>query len=563
MSTQILDPEIHECHALVIDGKPTSRSSLVAMLRDWGVGQVLQASRPCEARRMIEARQFDIVLCEQQFDGEEMDGQDLLDELRRSQLLPFSTVFIMVTGEATYTKVAEAAEAALDSYLLKPHNATVLGERLRQARRRKRVLGEIFSAIEAEDYVHAAQLCLERFKQRAEYWIYAARIGAELLLRLGRHDTARELFEAVSKTQSPSWAELGVARAHVESGNPQQARRTLESLLAANPAYTDAYDVMGRVQIDQGDLSGALDTFRRASTLTPGSVSRLQKQGMLAFYAGCADEAEQALDRAMLIGISAKTFDLQSLVMLAFLKFDHADHRGLQRAIDNLGHVLEKSAGNRRLQRFHALTILLRTLLERQTELAQQRLRALAAEIRTEDFDFEAASNMVALLGRLSRSGIAGPDAEGWLGTLAERFCISKTGTDLLVAALQGQPAFEAILRAAHAHTTELAEAAMAQSLDGAPEAAVQSLLTHGARTLNAKLIELATLLLRHHAKRIAAHAKLACQAAELHQRYCPKGMLVHLAESGRAPGAMVLRVGRKPAAISTPAIDEHRPQPA
>jgi hypothetical protein len=40
--------------------------------------------------------------------------------------------------------------------------------------------------------------------------------------------------------------------------------------------------------------------------------------------------------------------------------------------------------------------------------------------------------------------------------------------------------------------------------------------------------------------------------------------MLVHLAESGRAPGAMVLRVGRKPAAaISAPTLDEHRPQPA
>ena len=44
-----------------------------------------------------------------------MTGQDLLDELRREQLLPFSTVFVMVTGEATYAKVTEAAESALDT----------------------------------------------------------------------------------------------------------------------------------------------------------------------------------------------------------------------------------------------------------------------------------------------------------------------------------------------------------------------------------------------------------------------------------------------------------------
>ena len=171
--------------ALVIDSNPTSRSTLISQLRDFGMGTVVQCARLSDARRQLEYRTFDLVVCEHHFPNEPLSGPDLLDDLRRNQLLPFSTVFIMVTGEATYAKVAEAAESALDGYLLKPHKASQLGERLRQARIRKISLAEIFAAIEAEDFEHAAALCLHRFETRGLFWLYAARVGAELLLRTG------------------------------------------------------------------------------------------------------------------------------------------------------------------------------------------------------------------------------------------------------------------------------------------------------------------------------------------------------------------------------------------
>ena len=114
---RLLYPDIGDCRALVIDGNMTSRSILAGMLRAMGVGHVAYASRATDARRLLENRTFDVVLCDYHFDHSAMSGQDLLDDLRRSNLLPYATVFVMVTGEASYTRVAEAAEAALDSYL--------------------------------------------------------------------------------------------------------------------------------------------------------------------------------------------------------------------------------------------------------------------------------------------------------------------------------------------------------------------------------------------------------------------------------------------------------------
>lgn len=539
---QLLDSDIVDCRALVIDSNPTSRSTLVSMLRDWGVGLVAQASRPEDARRIIEDRMFDIVLCEHHFDGSVMGGQDLLDDLRRSQLLPFSTVFVMVTGEASYAKVAEAAESALDSYLLKPHNAAALGERLTQARRRKRVLRQIFDAIEAKQYEAAAVLCVKRFTERGEYWLYAARVGAELLLRLGRHDAARRMFEAVREARALPWAKLGIARAEIEGGGTEQARRTLESLIADNPSYADAYDVMGRVQVEHGDLTGALETYRKACELTPASIMRLQKQGMLAFFAGEFREAERALDKAVSAGISSKMFDLETLVLLALLKFDAGDGRGMMRALDNLTHACERHPDSSRIRRFAGIGGVLRCVAERQIGRAIQQARAIASELRDDDYDFEAASNFIALLARLARTEVQLPDSDLWVGQVAMRFCVSKAGTDLLSAAAFGHDEFRQIVRDAHARIGTMAEQAMTHSVRGSPTVAVQTLLRQGEETLNAKLLELAGLVLQRHRERIELYEPMTARVVALRERYCSKGTRVSLAEVGRQAGALALR---------------------
>src|SRR5690606_31349374 len=119
---------------------------------------------------------------------------------------------------------------------------------------------------------------------RQDYWLYAARIGAELLLRAGHIGEAQRLYEAVIEAKTLPWARLGVARAQLESGVPAKAATTIESLLADDDSYADAYDVMGRAQFELGQFDQALATYAMATRLTPHSVSRLLKHGMLAFY---------------------------------------------------------------------------------------------------------------------------------------------------------------------------------------------------------------------------------------------------------------------------------------
>ncbi len=81
-----LDDDLSTSTAMVIDGNPTSRAILVGQLRDFGVGTVVQCSRLADARRQLEYRVFDVVLCELHFDNDRASsGQVLLDDLRRNQ----------------------------------------------------------------------------------------------------------------------------------------------------------------------------------------------------------------------------------------------------------------------------------------------------------------------------------------------------------------------------------------------------------------------------------------------------------------------------------------------
>lgn len=515
------DSDFAKARALVIDSNTASRSILVAQLKDLGVDTVVQCSHVVEARRHLEGRPFDIVLCEQRFGGkDDSTGQDLLDDLRRNQLLPFSTIFIMVTSEATYAKVAEAAESALDGYLLKPHTAAGLIDRLRQARLRKAALKDIFLAIEAEDFERAAQLCMERFETQGPFWLYAARIGAELLLRIEQYDEAQALFKSVIAAKAVPWAKLGVARSMLNAGEITRAATTLERLVSEEPGYADAYDVLGRAQFELGNLDRALDLYKMVCELTPHSISRLQNLGMTKFYAGDRAEAEDALARAVLLGLDSKMFDPQTLVLLGFVRLVAGERKGLRHCQSDFDKLFKRHAEDKRYRRLATVLDVLVLLLDQQAARAVDAIRAMVRDIDEPDFDFESATNLISLLAQLTHASIQFDEADDVIDRLGMRFCTSRAMSELLAGAASAFAAYAVRIRACSAQVLKLAEHAMTLSMDGNPSGAVKELLVHGNETRNGKLIETAHLVLQRYAEKIENFDLLQEAAQALRERY-------------------------------------------
>lgn len=541
--------ELHDAKTLVVDGNPQSRSIIVSQLRDAGVGTIVQCARLVDARSKLEMGSYDVVISEQYFEREDTTGQELLDDLRRNQLLPFYTVFVMVTSESSYSKVAEAAESALDAYLLKPHTAAGLVERIHQARERKAALQDIFKAIDAEQHTEAAALCKAHFDARKPFWLYAARIGAELMLRNGQLSEAEKLYEAVVESKTLPWAKLGVARAQLEAGYPQRATSTLESLIETEPGYTDAYDVMGRAQFELGNFQNALNTFKMSTKLTPASVNRLLKHGMMAWYAGEREEGIELLDRASRIGLDSKLFDPQALVLLAFARLDNNDQRGLLRCAENIEHLRERQPEKPRLQRLLDMVNAMVAIQEYQTARALDEVRRMAKTIQSPDFDFESASNLLGLMTRLAIRSIQLYEVDAAVDTMGLRFCTSRALTELMTCAAVGRGDFINRIRNAHSDILKLTEHAMGLSLKGDPQGAVVQLLADGERTLNAKIIESAHLVLQRYEQRIPEHAELLKRAQAMREKYRTTDIHAGLGEqaaTGRAAGGLSLSSGYK-----------------
>lgn len=525
-----LDPDIGQALALVIDGHPASRRTLAGMLREFGVKRIEQAVRPQDARGMLEIRPFDIVLCDYHFAGESMNGQELMDDLRQSGILPLSTVVVMISGEANYGHVAEAAEVALDAYLLKPHTAEALRQRLAQARERKRALADVFALVNERQYQQAAELAQARAEARGIAWLQAARIAADLWLRQGRPADSARLLEAVVANGALPWARLGLARAQTEAGSVFQARRTLEGLIGDQPGYADAYDVMGRVQFEQGETDAAIDTLRKASKLTPHSVARLVKLGLMQFYFGDVKEAAAVLMQAVKLGISSKVFDLQGLTLLATLHYDRGDARGVSLAVQTLQRQREAAPQSPRLRRFEAVMAIFLALLERRVVDAVSSVQGLLAEIGEPDFEFEAACNLMMVLARLDSSELHLAELPEKVAQLAARFAVSRTTSELLCATVRTRPELVASVRAEYERINGIAEQAVERTVARQPGAAAAMLLSAAERTLNAKLMDLAMQTVRRHGAAIDQADVLMAKLQHLHDTYRSYGAQVRIA---------------------------------
>jgi tetratricopeptide (TPR) repeat protein len=374
------------------------------------------------------------------------------------------------------------------------------------------------------------------------FWLYTARVGAELLLRTGKYDQAQKLYQAVVSAKTLPWAKLGVARSLLDEGQTAKAVSTLENLISEDPNYADAYDVMGRAQFEQGKFDAALQTYKMASNLTPASITRRQNFGMMCYYSGDRVEAEKVLDRTTRMGLDSKMFDSQTLVLLAFIRLESGDRKGLQRCRDDFLRLIERQPDNLRNIRLAGIVDALQLIEQKQYAQVIEAVRAMCSKVKEPEFDFESASNLLALLAQLADKAIQLEEVDTVVDTLGLRFGGTRALSELLAGASAVHPPYSERIRGSHAQILKLAENAMSLSMGGDPKAAIKNLIFHGSTTLSGKLIETAYLVLHRYAEKIVDAKELTDMVHDLRTRYSTHITRATLGEQKRQAGGLTLR---------------------
>jgi len=114
--------------ALVVDDSKTIRMILGRTLRELGY-EVCEASNGIEALKVMEAEKAAINLVLADWNMPEMNGLELLKQLRQDPDLA-SLKVIMVTTETELDHMVSALEAGANEYVMKPFTKDILKEKL-------------------------------------------------------------------------------------------------------------------------------------------------------------------------------------------------------------------------------------------------------------------------------------------------------------------------------------------------------------------------------------------------------------------------------------------------
>jgi len=290
--------ELSDIRALLIEPHQGMRVSLHNMLNLCGITKIEHALTAGTAVRSIQAKVYDLILCEYDL-GVGQDGQQLLEDMRHHKLAPLSTIFIMVTAERSYAKVVSAAELAPSDYLLKPFTADMLLERVIKALEKRKAFVEVYNLMEAGSIAEAITACHHGEREYPKYAIDFMRLRAELHVVLGEAAEAEELYTHLFELKAVAWARLGLAKTLFMQGKYQEAEAILKSLVAENNKYMDAYDWLAKTHEMIGELPEAKEVLDTAVGVSPHAVRRLRNLGRIAMETGDIETAENVFKKVV------------------------------------------------------------------------------------------------------------------------------------------------------------------------------------------------------------------------------------------------------------------------
>jgi len=113
---------------LVVDDSRAVRMIVARIVKELGY-EVLEAANGKEALAVIETEKSDVTLVLADWNMPEMNGLDLLRQLRQDPELS-SLVVVMVTTETEIDQMTAALEAGANEYVMKPFTKEILLEKL-------------------------------------------------------------------------------------------------------------------------------------------------------------------------------------------------------------------------------------------------------------------------------------------------------------------------------------------------------------------------------------------------------------------------------------------------
>lgn len=324
--------------ALIIDDIGAMRHALRSQLQWMGMNSVKCVADAEEALEQLENNTYDLILCDYNL-NKASSGQHFLEHLRHEHLLSAKTIFVMVTAEAEYAFVANAAEFAPDDYILKPCPEKKLRSRLERLFDRRNFLLTALTAMDEKDYPLVVGECDRLMPLTTnERWLLAAlKLKAEAQLAMGdTTDLLKTYEQALALRDNVPWVKIGIARVRMLMNELDAAEEMAQQIIADNPNYVAAYELLAEIRRKQNDEEGAFQLMEQSAKILP-TAKRFRSTSESAFLLGKLDEAKTLSESAIKLSGGSMTERSDDYLSLAQIQTDMGDPQAAIR-------TLEKSA---------------------------------------------------------------------------------------------------------------------------------------------------------------------------------------------------------------------------
>lgn len=286
---------------LVIDDQPQAREALRTIAQTIGAFAVEFAANYQDAIFRIRNNSPDIILCDYVL-GEGRSGQQLLEELRRFNLLPDETIFMMVTGEQSYEQVVSAVELVPDDYIIKPFSPDMLVLRLDRIIAKKNFFAAYYQEKRKQEFARALAILEAQHASETgrPYRFEILRQQAEVLLASGDAEASEKAYRSILENYEFPWARAGVARSLHKQNRLTEARAEIDKVVDSTPHFFDASDLKASICMAQGEHAEAQKVLDEVAKKTPRNYLRKR---MLAEAATLNGDSETA--RAVMADVIA------------------------------------------------------------------------------------------------------------------------------------------------------------------------------------------------------------------------------------------------------------------
>jgi len=525
--------------AMVFGQRQDARAMLVHFLRSLGIKSIRQCKKYPEAKSLIELNSFDIIIFDEDptaAHAHKENAQSVIDDLRRCGTLDLKTIIIITTPVTTHSHVCNAAESGVDGYLLKPFSLARLHERISLAALRRKEMASVYALIKESRFDDALDECIAKFGARTPFWLYSARIAAEIYLHKGMAVEAQNLYEEIVRHDALPWARIGIGRALAEQGRHDKAIDILDSVAQSEGEHSDAYDLMARIYIEKGDTERALSIYKLAMEATPLSVSRLQRYGFAALYYGDESSGIAALKRSVDVGINSKSFDFQTFFVLA-------RYYGLQGKAEEVTSLLKSALSFRDREMIpshlasHIISEIefIQGLTCGEMGVCNEIARKICSEIYSHSFEFWQACNLVSMLSILKSNAVRVPGDVDHVEYLGLRYSHNEFTEKWLMSFLLPGDDWAALLSGSHKRVFDRTGAALRFCIDGKYSEAAMDIVAYAEQIKNARAIDVADRVLQRYGSKIERIDELSARMSSL-KRQCDPNVL------RRSPGNKHLR---------------------